>query len=82
MISKLLDSALASHSHSQTTVVDLSRTYAFATFDIMGDLLLGSLLSLLESSQFSPWVHAVYDFVKVVAMLQLINTYPLPRKNG
>lgn len=64
-------------SEQGTATLDMAQIYAFATFDIMGDLLLGQPLGLLENTRFSPWVQAVFDSVKIIPMVMMMRAYPI-----
>jgi len=62
---------------STTGAVDLVKMYQLTTFDIMGDLSFGQPLGLLENSQYSPWVQAVFDSIKAIPIAQFIQYYPI-----
>lgn len=51
----------------------------FITFDIMGDLAFGQPLGLLENVQFSPWVTSVFESVKILIVVQIVEFYPVLR---
>ncbi|EKG09420.1 Cytochrome P450, partial [Macrophomina phaseolina MS6] len=48
--------------------------YNFTTFDVMGDLTFGEALGLLEASEYSPWVKAIFSTVKSTTILATINS--------
>ncbi|KAK2597583.1 hypothetical protein N8I77_012361 [Diaporthe amygdali] len=60
--------------------VQLGEMLNFATFDIMGDLTFGQPLGLLESAEYSSWVKNVFDAVRVLPLIQVIEYYPLLSK--
>lgn len=60
--------------------IDLAKIFEFVIFDIMGDLLLGAPLGLLENSKYSPWVQAVHDSLRPTTLLHMIYSYPISRK--
>lgn len=57
--------------------VNMLDMFQFTTFDIMGDLTFGQPLGLLENGQYSDWVRHVFDAVKVIPVVQLIQYYPV-----
>lgn len=57
--------------------VDMVKMFTFTTFDTMGDLTFGQPLGLLKDTQFSPWVQAVFDSVRVLPFIQMIEYYPI-----
>lgn len=56
--------------------VDMTKMFEFTTFDIMGDLTFGQPLGLLESNKYSSWVKNVFDAVRVLPFIQMIEYYP------
>ncbi|KAK7936023.1 cytochrome P450 [Apiospora marii] len=60
-------------------VVNLARLFNFTTFDIMAELAFGEPLGLLERNGYSDWVATVFETVRVLPWLQLIEFYPLSR---
>lgn len=46
----------------------------------MGDLTFGQPLGLLESAEYSSWVKNVFDAVRVLPLIQVIEYYPLLSK--
>lgn len=65
---------------SDGKTIPLGQMLNFATFDIMGDLTFGQPLGLLESSEYSSWVKNVFDAVRVLPLVQMIEYYPLLSK--
>lgn len=45
----------------------------------MGDLAFGQPLGLLDNIQYSPWVSSVFNSVKILLVVQIIEFYPLLR---
>ncbi|KAB2573753.1 Cytochrome P450 monooxygenase rdc4 [Lasiodiplodia theobromae] len=58
---------------------DLVKLYNFTTFDIMADLTFGEPLHQLESSQYSPWVSAIFGGFKAGDMARITQEYPVLR---
>lgn len=50
--------------------------YQFTTFDFMGDLTFGQPLGLLRDLKYSRWLEVVFDSIKVIPVVQLIQYYP------
>ncbi|GME38957.1 putative cytochrome p450 protein [Neofusicoccum parvum] len=65
---------------SGTAELDAVRLYNFTTFDIMGDLTFSEPLGNLENSEYSPWVHAIFDSFKAITLIRQLNEYPLLQK--
>lgn len=57
--------------------VDIVSWYNFTTFDIMADLTFGEPLQLLEGSQYTPWVRAFFDHLKLVMISSVIRRWHL-----
>ncbi|PVI01258.1 cytochrome P450 [Periconia macrospinosa] len=51
--------------------LDVVLLYNSATFDIMGDLTFGEPLGLLENSEYTPWVKAVFGGLKAGTILRI-----------
>ncbi|GME30911.1 Cytochrome p450 protein [Neofusicoccum parvum] len=60
-----------------SNVQDLVKWYNCATFDIIADLVFGEPLGLLDNSELSPWVHAIFGNMKTGAILAATVEYPL-----
>ncbi|KAH9884566.1 cytochrome P450 [Xylariomycetidae sp. FL2044] len=56
--------------------VDMVSLYQFTTFDIMGELTFGQPLGLMQRNDYSPWVKAVFDSIKIIPIAQFIQYYP------
>ncbi|KAF2142717.1 uncharacterized protein K452DRAFT_248194 [Aplosporella prunicola CBS 121167] len=54
---------------------DLLRFLNFTTFDVIGDLTFGEPLGLLQQNEYSPWVAAIFNTVKIGNLLAVIATY-------
>ncbi|GME59427.1 Cytochrome P450 [Neofusicoccum parvum] len=53
--------------------LDLVRLLNFVTFDIIGDLTFGEPLGLLENSEYSPWVAAIFNSLKAGDVIRNLN---------
>ncbi|KAI8945450.1 cytochrome P450 [Xylaria longipes] len=62
------------------TEVDISELLNFATFDIMADFAFGESLHMLEKGQYSEWVAKVFNSIRVLPFVQMIEFYPLAKK--
>ncbi|KAK9775959.1 putative Cytochrome P450 [Seiridium cardinale] len=60
--------------------VNVTELLNFTTFDIMAELAFGDSLGLLEKGAYSSWVATVFNTVKVLPMIQMIEFYPILRK--
>ncbi|KAF2791648.1 cytochrome P450 [Melanomma pulvis-pyrius CBS 109.77] len=56
--------------------LDLVKLYNCTTFDIMGDLAFGEPLGMLETSEYTPWVKAVFGSIKAGTFYRLMRQYP------
>lgn len=57
--------------------VDLVKWYNFTTFDIMADLAFGEPLGLLEESDYTPWVAAIFGALKTWSLSAAISRWEL-----
>ncbi|OJD36906.1 cytochrome p450 [Diplodia corticola] len=57
--------------------IGMVKLYNCATFDITGDLTFGEPLGLLEQSEYTPWVKAVYGNIKAQHLSRMRTEYPL-----
>ncbi|KAB2571304.1 Cytochrome P450 monooxygenase rdc4 [Lasiodiplodia theobromae] len=55
---------------------DIVKMYNCATFDVMGDLCFGQSLGLLEDSEYSPWVKAIFEGFKALQLAGASRDYP------
>lgn len=56
--------------------VEMTRYLNFTTFDIMAELCFGHPLGLLENSEFSPWVFAIFEMIGLLPINMFIEYYP------
>lgn len=59
--------------------VDLTRLLNFTTFDIMGELAFGEPLGLLANNRYSEWVATMFNMLRVLPIVQLIDFYAVTR---
>ncbi|KAF3764123.1 hypothetical protein M406DRAFT_291163 [Cryphonectria parasitica EP155] len=64
------------HAH-EFQVMNISKMFNLATFDIMAELSFGEPLGLLEQSKYTAWVQNIMDSIKTLPILQMIKFYPL-----
>jgi cytochrome P450 len=57
--------------------LDMAKMYNFTTFDIMAELTFGEPLGLLQHSEYTPWVKAVFGSIRAVTVFSLTVEYPL-----
>ncbi len=57
--------------------IDMAQMFNLTTFDIMGDLTFGQSLGMLENAEYTPWVASVFQSVKIIPFVQIIQFYPL-----
>ncbi|KAK0640198.1 NAD-dependent protein deacetylase hst2-1 [Lasiodiplodia hormozganensis] len=57
--------------------LDMVKLYNCTTFDIMGDLTFGEPLGLLEQSEYTPWVRAVFGSIKAQHLARIMMEYPV-----
>lgn len=69
LVVKMEEEARSSH------LVDLVKLLNCTTFDIMGDLVFGQPLGLLESNDYSPWLKSVFQSVRVFPYVRILETY-------
>ncbi|KAH6639994.1 cytochrome P450 [Truncatella angustata] len=55
--------------------VEMTRLYNFTSFDTMADLCFGHPLGLLIKNEFSPWVNSIFESLKMLPFVQMINYY-------
>ncbi|KAE9371162.1 toxin biosynthesis cytochrome P450 monooxygenase [Stipitochalara longipes BDJ] len=51
----------------------------FTTFDLISDLTFGSPLGALESGEYHPWMSAIFENVRVLALMRSLRAYALTR---
>ncbi|KAH7009126.1 cytochrome P450 [Microdochium trichocladiopsis] len=57
--------------------LEMTRFLTFTTFDIMADLCFGHPLELLSRNQWSPWVSAIFDMIRMLHVSMLVDYYPI-----
>jgi cytochrome P450 len=57
--------------------MNLVKLYNCTTFDIMGDLAFGEPLGMLDTGEYTPWVKAVFNNMKVLSIARIASEYPL-----
>lgn len=57
--------------------VNIVHWFNFATFDIIGDLAFADSFHSLESSNYHPWVQAIFQNVKAASYRGFLNAYPV-----
>ncbi|KAI0411894.1 cytochrome P450 [Xylaria grammica] len=78
LLQKYADLAIAKA--RQATQLDISKLMNFATFDIMADFAFGESLHMLERGQYSDWVAKVFNAIRILPLVQMIEFYPLLKK--
>ncbi|KAI1183022.1 cytochrome P450 [Nemania serpens] len=64
----------------QATQLDLAQLFNFTTFDIMADFAFGESLHMLERGQYSDWVAMMFNSIRILPFVQMIEFYPLLKK--
>lgn len=72
-VDKLISNIREATAKDPSVHLNFVKMFNCATFDIMGDLTFGEGLGMLEASEYTPWVTAVFDSVKMGAILRRIN---------
>ncbi|GME43548.1 Cytochrome p450 protein [Neofusicoccum parvum] len=78
-VNKLINNIQENIDQDPGAKLDLVKLYNFTTFDIMGELTFGESLGLLDQSEYSPWVSAIFKNVKAVTIRTLQQQYPIVR---
>lgn len=78
-IDQLIQAMRSAAKTSHNSEIDIVRLLNFATFDIIGDLTFGEPLGLLQRSDYTPWVTAIFDGIKAGAFLNNIQEYAIGR---
>ncbi|KAI0975079.1 cytochrome P450 [Xylaria arbuscula] len=60
--------------------LDVSELMNFTTFDIMAHFAFGEPLHMLELGQYSDWVAKVFNSIRILPFIQMIEFYPLLKK--
>lgn len=79
-VDKLIGNVHAAISDDPTVRLDIVMLYNCTTFDIMGELTFGEPLGLLDKSEYSPWVSAIFQSVKAIEFGRLSLEYPILRR--
>ncbi|KAJ4983610.1 averantin oxidoreductase [Stagonosporopsis vannaccii] len=58
-------------------VIDMVKLFNCCTFDIMSDLTFREPLGMLETSEYTPWVSAVFSGIKIGTIYRLRLEYPI-----
>ena len=61
-------------------VIDIKSWLNYTTFDITGDLMFAESFHCLENSQSHPWIELIFESVRAIAWVAVINHFPLVRK--
>lgn len=70
---------LVARARGSDGAVNMTQLFNLTTFDIAAELAFGEPLGLLERNGYSDWVATVFETVRVLPRLQLIELYPLAR---
>ncbi|EQB58913.1 cytochrome P450 [Colletotrichum gloeosporioides Cg-14] len=57
--------------------VEMMQLLNFTTFDVMAELCFGQPLGLLAKNEFSPWVKSIFESLKMLPIVSIINYYPI-----
>ncbi|ROV95668.1 hypothetical protein VMCG_07618 [Cytospora schulzeri] len=77
---KYVDLLMTRLSEAEGRPVEMTEMFNLATFDIMGDFAFGESLGLLEHNKSSSWLKVLFDSVRVLPFVQMIEYYPLLSK--
>lgn len=56
--------------------LDMTAWYNFTTFDVIGDLAFGEPFGCLQTSEYHPWIKAIFQSAKMGIVLQAANHFP------
>jgi hypothetical protein len=59
--------------------VDIVSWLNFTTFDLIGDLAFGESFHALEGGEYHPWMAAIFENVRSLALIRVMRAYPLTR---
>ncbi|KAJ5555406.1 hypothetical protein N7535_007841 [Penicillium sp. DV-2018c] len=76
----IMISKLRSEIRQGNSVVDLKSWMNFTTFDITGDLMFGESFSCLKDSQLHPWICLIFQSMKALAFIGVVNQFPLLKR--
>ena len=71
---ELFRTKVQEHAEKGNTV-DMLKMYNCTTFDIMGDLTFAEGLGMLNDSEYSPWVQAIFNGIKAGTQIRAIKMY-------
>ncbi|KAF3763682.1 cytochrome P450 [Cryphonectria parasitica EP155] len=57
--------------------VEMTQLLNFTTFDVMAELCFGQNLDLLANNEYSPWVRAIFESLKMLPFVSVICYYPV-----
>ncbi|KAF4308505.1 putative cytochrome p450 protein [Botryosphaeria dothidea] len=77
LIVRFVDHLVASVRRHAGERVDAVKLLTCTTFDIMGDLTFGEPLGLLEREEYSPWVAAMFSWMKAGDLSRIVLEYPV-----
>ncbi|USP81367.1 cytochrome P450 [Curvularia clavata] len=66
-----------SSTNSPKTGVDICKLLNCTTFDIMAELTFGEPLGLLQQSEFTPWVAAIFKHIRNTLIMRMASEYPV-----
>ncbi|KAH7065480.1 cytochrome P450 [Macrophomina phaseolina] len=75
LIARLRERACADGTTSPPAV-DIMAWYNYTTFDVIGDLAFGEAFGCLESSDYHPWVKAIFQLSKGGVVMQTASFFP------
>ncbi|KAB2573283.1 Averantin hydroxylase [Lasiodiplodia theobromae] len=79
-VDKLIGNIHTAINNDPEVRLDIVKLYNCTTFDIMGELTFGETLGLLDKSEYSPWVSAIFRSVKAIEFGRLSLDYPILRR--
>jgi hypothetical protein len=70
-----LSSQLSSPLPQENGKVDIVSWLNFTAFDLIGDLTFGESFHALEGGKYHPWMAAIFDNVRVLALMRTMRAY-------
>lgn len=83
LISKYIDlliRRLRENCGAGTASLNIADWYNFTTFDVIGDLAFGEPFGCLDSSDYHPWVKALFEMARVGTFFQAACHYPFAQR--
>lgn len=77
LVSKLRCECVSRLYEKQKGTVDIKSWMNYCIFDITGDLMFGKSLNCLKGSKLHPWVRLIFDLIKWMSLLNVLNQFPL-----